>query len=41
MAGGVERIQLWEIPKERDHLQDQRVDGKIGWGCRVDPVGSG
>jgi hypothetical protein len=41
----------WETPKERDHSEDQDrrrwEDGirmgsrKIGWGCRVDPVGSG
>jgi hypothetical protein len=35
----------WESPKERDHLEDRGVDGRmglewilreIGWGCRVD-----
>jgi hypothetical protein len=41
---------LWESQKERDHLEDQGVDGRMGsewflgnWlgECRVDPVGSG
>jgi hypothetical protein len=40
----------WENPKERDHLEDQGLDGRmitecilreIGWGCRVDPAVSG
>jgi hypothetical protein len=40
----------WESLKERDHLEDQGIDGRIGseWvlgrlagGYRVDPVGSG
>jgi hypothetical protein len=40
----------WESQKERDHLEDQGVDGRMGseWilgrlagGVRVDPVGSG
>jgi hypothetical protein len=39
----------WESPKERDFSEDQGVDGRmgniidireIGWGGRVDPVGS-
>jgi hypothetical protein len=40
----------WEGRKERDHSEDRGVDGRvesewilreIGWGCRVDTVGSG
>jgi hypothetical protein len=42
----------WESPNERDHLEDQGADGRMGsdcilWrlagggACRVDPVGSG
>jgi hypothetical protein len=37
----------WEIPKERDHMEDLGVDGirmglwEIGWGCGVDSNGSG
>jgi hypothetical protein len=39
----------WDSQKEGDHLQDQDVDGdeirmdfrEIGWGCRLDLVGSG
>jgi hypothetical protein len=40
----------WESPKERDHLEDQGVDermgsewilGRLAGGCRADPVGSG
>jgi hypothetical protein len=40
----------WESPKERDHLRDQGVDGRMGskWilgrlagECRADQVGSG
>jgi alpha-glucosidase (family GH31 glycosyl hydrolase) len=37
----------WGSPKERDHSEDQGVDGikldlrEIGWGYRVDSVGSG
>jgi hypothetical protein len=42
----------WESPKERDHLEDQGVDGRMGseWilllgrlagVCRVDLTGSG
>jgi hypothetical protein len=39
-----------EIPKERDHLKDQGVGGKMGserilgildWGCGLDSTGSG
>jgi hypothetical protein len=39
----------WECSNERDHLEDQGIDGRedgnrmdlkeIGWGCRVDSVG--
>jgi hypothetical protein len=41
---------LWEIPKERDHWEDQGVGGKMGselilgrlaWGCGLDSTGSG
>jgi hypothetical protein len=40
----------WESPKERDHLEDQGVGGKMGserilgrlaWGCGLDSTGSG
>jgi hypothetical protein len=40
----------WESPKEKDHLKDQGVDGRMGskWtlgrvarGCGVDSPGSG
>jgi hypothetical protein len=37
----------WESQKERNHLKDQDVDGirmdlrEIGWGYRMDIVGSG
>jgi hypothetical protein len=40
----------WESQKERDHFEDQGIDGRIGseWifreiglGCRVDQFGSG
>jgi hypothetical protein len=37
----------WESPKERDHSEDQGVDGirmdlrEICWECGVDTVGSG
>jgi hypothetical protein len=40
----------WESQKERDRLEDQGVDGRMGserilgrlaGRCRVDPVGSG
>jgi hypothetical protein len=35
----------WENPKERDHLENQGIDGRMGseriLGNRVDPVGSG
>jgi hypothetical protein len=40
----------WESPKERDHLEDRGVDGRMGseWllgrlarGCGVDSIGSG
>jgi hypothetical protein len=50
-AGHVARMGgfWWESSKERDHLKDQGIDGngirmdlkEIGWGPRVDPVGSG
>jgi hypothetical protein len=41
---------LWESPKERDHLEDQDIGGKMGsewilgrlaWGCRLDSTGLG
>jgi hypothetical protein len=41
----------WESPKEKDRLEDQGVDGRMGfkmdlrkigwWGCGVDSAGSG
>jgi alpha-glucosidase (family GH31 glycosyl hydrolase) len=37
----------WDSLKEKDHLEDQGVDGiktdlrEIGWGCGVDSAGSG
>jgi hypothetical protein len=40
----------WESPKDRDHMEDQDVDGRMSseWilgrlagECRLDPVGSG
>jgi hypothetical protein len=40
----------WESPKERDHLEDQGVGGKMGsewilgilaWGCGLNSTGSG
>jgi hypothetical protein len=50
-AGHVTRMGgfWWERSKERNHLKDQGIDGngirmdlkEIGWGPRVDPVGSG
>jgi hypothetical protein len=51
MHGGGECTRIWwESPKERDHLEDQDVGGKMGsewisgrlaWGCGFDSTGSG
>jgi hypothetical protein len=44
------KVFWWESPKERDHLEDQGIGGKMGsewmleklaWGCELDSTGSG